>query len=1564
MSAIQGRNCGACVIKSVAVLSLLLLTGVVHAAGWPSYAHDNSRSAVTPEQVQFPLQQQWVYEAPVAPDPAWADPQDYAVEGVHEYNKTKFDDVFHVVAADGAVYFATTTDDAVYCFDQKTGRERWHFMANGPVRLAPTIANGRVYFGSDDGYAYCLSAADGSVVWRVSGSPVQRRVLGHGHMISMWPIRTGILVEGDVAYFAAGIFPGERLYLRAVNAADGSPVWTNDTISDAGAGNYDLSPQGYLLASDEHLYVPSGRSLPAAFDKETGKLSYKRSYSRWQTGAVAGTYASLGGSYALLYGDHLFVGSEFIAGYDQASGNLGFAWFPGRKLVVTAEVSYMLDANGITALDRVKYPELSRQRRDLGTRRANIAKSKAKDKKEQLEAVDAQLKQVTEGIAACTAWNFEAENLENMIVTGNAVIAGGADIVIAIDRATGKELWQAPVDGLAKGLAVADGYVFVSTTTGNIHVFGPGNPPPAVEKQVITDPYPVDEMTPFFESTAKTIIEHSGVSRGYCLVIGCGDGRLAYEIAKRSDLKVYGICMFADKIQKAREKLRACGMLGSRIMVEHGGFASLPYSDYFANLIVSQQAIFAGKITSPAEEVLRVLKPCGGVLFIGQPPNPPAKLEKETLDNWLASGEMSDAQRIDTNGSWAKYVRGPLPGAGSWTHQYGEPGNTASSTDTFLECPLEVLWYGEPGPDKVPSRHAGNAAPLTINGKVFLEGINEILCFDAYNGLMYWDRQIKGAYRTGMVRECGNLACDDKYLYLAAGAQCLQLDQETGDTLKTFDMPQVDEQKRSWRYVALTGGILFGSSSTKGQYSDTLFALDPATGKHLWVHKGKSIRNNAIAISEGRIFFPDQTATDDDRKIALKGKIQELMDTKNLSETDAVKELAKVDVRKAFALDMRTGKPIWEVPVDLTGCAAHVLTAMAHDGVLVFCASHNNGHYWPQFLGGEYASRAAVALSTSDGSLLWAKPLGYRIRPLIVEDKLIAEPWAFDLHTGEQITRTNPLTGLPSNWQFERPGHHCGNISGSPNGLWFRSWSFAYYDLLRDQGTEHFAGQRPGCWINMIPANGLLVAPEASSGCVCLVSIHATTVFKPSKTHRAWGLFSDPGATLPVKTMRLNVGGPGDRADASGNLWLSYPRPRTTNRMKVKLSLGEKVMADGGYFERAAEDLETARTYDPWIYASGLKGMTSCRIPLVGSGDGPAEYTLRLHFAETDNVEPGKRVFDIKVQGKTLAKGFDIARSVGGSGKASVLQFTGIRVDDSMSLELVPKAADLPADEQPLVCGIEVVRERVLHVGMSAPDFTVSDLDGPQTGEIRLANYTDKTFEGTLTVAAPEMLGVKLDALAVKLAPGQTTAVPVTITVAKKGAKQNLTLPWTLTWNDGKTETKQESSVEYLGARGRKTILPSEDTYVSAGGPTTNYGHGATILVDGGGATFGDESYNIGYLKFPIDIPGKPVSATFRIHVPTGGHTQSADSGRIKLVDNDWDEYKINFDNRPKPGKELASLGKVDQDEWVERTLNIDLSGMKELSLVLDPTSNDGASYDSREAAAKPHIIVEYEPEQ
>ena len=41
------------------------------------------------------------------------------------------------------------------------------------------IADGSAYFGSDDGYVYCLDGKDGSLVWKYRPGPSDEKIIGN-----------------------------------------------------------------------------------------------------------------------------------------------------------------------------------------------------------------------------------------------------------------------------------------------------------------------------------------------------------------------------------------------------------------------------------------------------------------------------------------------------------------------------------------------------------------------------------------------------------------------------------------------------------------------------------------------------------------------------------------------------------------------------------------------------------------------------------------------------------------------------------------------------------------------------------------------------------------------------------------------------------------------------------------------------------------------------------------------------------------------------------------------------------------------------------------------------------------------------------------------------------------------------------------------------------------------------------------------------------------------------------------------------------------------------------------
>jgi hypothetical protein len=49
----------------------------------------------------------------------------------------------------------------------------------------------------------------------------------------------------------------------------------------------------------------------------------------------------------------------------------------------------------------------------------------------------------------------------------------------------------------------------------------------------------------------------------------------------------------------------------------------------------------------------------------------------------------------------------------------------------------------------------------------------------------------------------------------------------------------------------------------------------------------------------------------------------------------------------------------------------------------------------------------------------------------------------------------------------------------------FRSGTLGYFNLADSDEVQYFGGVRPGCWINVIPAGGIVLAPNGSTGCAC-----------------------------------------------------------------------------------------------------------------------------------------------------------------------------------------------------------------------------------------------------------------------------------------------------------------------------------------------------------------------------------------------------------------------------------------------------------------------------------------------
>ncbi len=141
------------------------------------------------------------------------------------------------------------------------------------------------------------------------------------------------------------------------------------------------------------------------------------------------------------------------------------------------------------------------------------------------------------------------------------------------------------------------------------------------------------------------------------------------------------------------------------------------------------------------------------------------------------------------------------------------------------------------------------------------------------------------------------------------------------------------------------------------------------------------------------------------------------------------------------------------------------------------------------------------AYEASNGKLLWEQTQDNRLKingshgeqdrhPVVMNDELYVEPMIYNLRTG-----------LPVERQLKR-GRGCGALSASANALYFRSGNPTAYLPSTGKFSKITSVSRPGCWINAIPAGGMLLIPEASSGCTCAFPIQCSLAFAPKESSK------------------------------------------------------------------------------------------------------------------------------------------------------------------------------------------------------------------------------------------------------------------------------------------------------------------------------------------------------------------------------------------------------------------------------------------------------------------------------
>ena len=770
----------------------------------------------------------------------------------------------------------------------------------------------------------------------------------------------------------------------------GKVLWANDDCGSiqhktprAGNPKSGLAAQGPIAVGNGVVVVPTGRACPAVFDAKTGKLKYFR-HGDYFNKTGGGTNVAVLGS-LIAYGENYPNDVETTTRVAEAESGEGVN--VRRMTSAYAETPKMLvmaDGAALAGYDKA------------------ITSHKRKNRDGSMTAYKMTFEK--------RLWSCDVGfDILDVVVAGNKAVVGGKDHVAIVDIPSAKLVAKADVGEDVLSLAVAEGCVYAAGPSGTLYCFGANGAGKVVN---CNPPDKFASRGGMYADAARKIVAATGLTEGYCLDIGCGDGELAYELALQTKLNIYGVTTDPAKLDRARALLDAAGLWGTRVTIHLvASLDHLPYAGKFAEFVVSSKALTKGEGVVDRATVDKMLCPQLGVACLGMP----------------------DQLKVTR----AK----PTAGSANWTHFYADAGNSNCGTDTAVRAPLGLLWFRDTD-YPMADRHSMSSPTMVYNGYMIMPGTFGVRVANMYNGRPIWQHDFPGLnlYPGGFSYErrllTGNMCVADGKVYVRFKDCCTCFDIRDGKQLGQWKLPRTSAggSEPLWAYIACKDGILYGSVadndiSVKGypgpdrvkddskvrnaitawprlspnhQHPDSkvVFAMGATTGKLLWQHAASNaIHSSAIAVGNGMVYFVDRpTSPFDDyasfqaprgtlEQNRINRMAQRLADRMHTTFDAAMAEL-KNPHGPLVALDSRTGKVVWQT--DAKTGSGDILEVSPDGRALVMIGTET------------------IAFNAANGKVLWkTRPLE---RPMLVGRQLRAGCQILDIATGER-TGTYPRLG-------------------------------------------------------------------------------------------------------------------------------------------------------------------------------------------------------------------------------------------------------------------------------------------------------------------------------------------------------------------------------------------------------------------------------------------------------------------------------------------------------------------------------------------------------------------------
>ncbi|MBG0861004.1 MAG: PQQ-binding-like beta-propeller repeat protein [Bacteroidales bacterium] len=1224
-------------LQLIIIMSLISQICVCQQYDWPMWRYDHNRSASTPEQLPDQLYLQW--QVTFSPRiPVWDDPLNQ--------NLMQFDRIFEPIVAGGRIFVGFNDQDKVVALDINSGKEIWHYYADGPVRLPLAANDGKIYFTSDDGYCYCLDAGTGKPVWKVRLAPAENKLLGNKRLISMWPARGGLVIKDDVIYTAASIFPMMGTFIYALDAGTGKTIWENEGTGS----NYilqphrspafaDVAPQGCFTISANRLLVAGGRSVPAAFDTETGEELY---YQLAASGKTGGAFTC--SNDRVFFNHHR---ERLTALYDSETGNrllpypFGYPVIDGNTIYFSGE---------------------------------NITAALLQDKKR----LD-------------TLWTIGIRATTDLIKAGSILYAADSSGITALRLARNKKpevVWKHNSEKIIDRLIASNGKLIAVTNDGTIQVFGDNS---IAKPEIYQSPKGILKVR---SKAVKRITRATGTTEGYALVFGTDDVNLLEGLVAQTSLSIIAYERDRDRIEWLREYFDNHGVKADRIsflLFENPG-PVLP--KYFSSItLINRNYGFDADLLNMIFESTR---PYNGKIVIRT-----RRDELKTLIDAFRGMKLTGVSMTSKKGSVIITRTGALEGTGSWTHNYGDIANTVKSDDKLVKAPLGILWFGGNSNLDVLPRHGHGPGEQVIDGRLIIEGISSISARDVYTGRVLWKRDFEKlmddswlvyydetydeenpldpkynqVHLPGSNARGTNFIATKEFVYLIEGTRCNLLDIRTGELVRSFTTG--NENTEELGYIGVYEDLLIlgnNFSEFPGMENDSLrlknpkftdynltasrelIVMDRFTGKKLWSITGNhGFIHNSVIAGDGKLFCLD--------------KLPQYLETKLRRRGESLPAGSRL-----LHLDIRTGKVLSEVTGDIFG----TWLGYSSEHKLLLQATRPSR----DMLNGEEGSRM-IAYDAVTGQKIWDKAVKYANPPIIHNDRIYTNGEGFSLLTGDPLVEKDPVTGEVLKWSFKRE-YGCGIVAASEHLLTFRSASAGFINLETFDGTASLGGWKPGCSTSLIVADGVLNSPDYTRTCQCPYQNQTSLalVYMPWMTY--WTNSNYLWSGRRIRQFGLNLNAPGDRTADNNTLWIEFPNAGGT-------ASGIPVTIDtSGYFEIRKEPISVISENTPWISASAMGGLRSLEVTLSKEDDTTeTSYSVNLYFSELENKQTGERVFNVRLQNEQVLENFDIVSEAGRCDKEVVRKFAGIKAGKTFRIDLIPVKGNT------ILSGIELIQESV-----------------------------------------------------------------------------------------------------------------------------------------------------------------------------------------------------------------------------------------------------------------------------